>query len=133
MAPVQAGKLSCDCAEPLIHAPQAADVLTGHAADQATPSFVGIFAHRQVLGDQRLSPLDDDPPFLPVRRADQPAPAADIRLRGLDQRIAERGKGGAENVFQIRQQNPRIRFLRWFVQKQPAPGGRSTIAGRQQS
>src|SRR5262249_3070697 len=95
MTPVESRILFLRCAEPLIDAPQTADVLPRDAADEPAPRFIRVLAHRNFLRDERLAPLDDTPPLLPLGRADDPAPAADVRLRSFDQRITERLECGS--------------------------------------
>ena len=76
-------------------------MLARDAADELTPASSEYSLTGSSCATQRLAPLDDDPAFFPVRRADQAAPAADVRLRGLDERIAERSARRRRLPFQI--------------------------------
>ena len=74
MTPVEARILLADVAKTLKHPPQTPDVLPRHASDATAPGLVRVLRGRFAGCGERLAPLANDPPFLPVRRADQPVP-----------------------------------------------------------
>ena len=53
-------------------------MLAGHIAYPAAPGFVGKLLPIRAGGLQGLSPFEDDPPLLPVGRADQLLPSAQV-------------------------------------------------------
>jgi hypothetical protein len=89
VAPKETFELLLGLAEPLMHPPQAADVLAGDPADEVAPGVVRVFRRQGAFGEQVVPPLADDPPLLPVRRANQPVPPPHVRLGGRKELVRE--------------------------------------------
>ena len=83
VAPIQPGVLLVVGTELLVDPPQPPDVLRCDVAHLLAPGFVAISRGRGLRGDQRIAPLGDNSALLPVRRANQTIPSAQILGRGL--------------------------------------------------
>src|SRR6056297_2565487 len=91
MAPVQPGVVFVAAAEVIVDPAETADVRGGDAAGTAGPGVVGVFGRSSPAFDEGGPPLADDPPLLPIGRAYQPVPLAEVRFRSAVEHFGGEG------------------------------------------